>query len=62
MQDIEREAMDMQLQDKLLEYKQNMGLLGSGSASTSGKQISANSQVPDEITLDQVLLEESKEN
>jgi phage shock protein A len=27
MQDIEREAMDMQLQDKLLEYKQSMGLL-----------------------------------
>ena len=30
MQEIEREAMDMQLQDKLLEYKQNMGLLGAG--------------------------------
>jgi phage shock protein A len=28
MQDIEREAMDMQLQDKLLAYKQEMGLLG----------------------------------
>src|SRR5213079_1635923 len=28
MHDIEREAMDMQLQDKLLEYKQQMGLLG----------------------------------
>ncbi len=60
MQDIEREAMDIQLQDKLLEYKQNMGMLGSGS-NNSGKQISANSQVPDEITLDQVLLEEAKE-
>jgi phage shock protein A len=60
MQDIEREAMDIQLQDKLLEYKQNMGMLGSGSTA-GGKQISANSQVPDEITLDQVLLEESKE-
>lgn len=60
MQDIEREAMDIQLQDKLLEYKQNMGLLGSG-ANTSGKQISATSQVPDDITLDQVLLEDSKE-
>ena len=56
MQDIEREAMDIQLQDKLLEYKQNMGMLGSGSSASSGKQISANSQVPDEITLDQVLL------
>jgi hypothetical protein len=30
MQDIEREAMDMQLQDKLLEYKRDMGLLGAG--------------------------------
>jgi hypothetical protein len=32
MQDIEREAMDMQLQDKLLAYKQEMGLLPAGSA------------------------------
>jgi phage shock protein A len=30
MQDIEREAMDMQLQDRLLEYKREMGLLPSG--------------------------------
>lgn len=30
MQDIEREAMDMQLQDKLLSYKREMGLLGAG--------------------------------
>lgn len=60
MQDIEREAMDIQLQDKLLEYKQGMGMLGSGS-STAGRQISANSQVPNEITLDEVLLEESRE-
>src|ERR1700682_1162891 len=35
MQDIEREAMDMQLQDKLLAYKQEMGLLP---ASTSAPQ------------------------
>ncbi|MCA1849769.1 MAG: hypothetical protein LC672_01620, partial [Acidobacteria bacterium] len=27
MQEIEREAMDMQLQDKLLDYKRQMGLL-----------------------------------
>lgn len=60
MQDIEREAMDIQLQDKLLEYKQNMGMLGSGSAS---KQISSNSQVPDvdDIDLDKILIEESKQ-
>src|SRR6266849_7927592 len=30
MQDIEREAMDMQLQDKLLQYKREMGLLPPG--------------------------------
>ena len=30
MQEIEREAMDMQLQDKLLTYKREMGLLSSG--------------------------------
>jgi phage shock protein A len=28
MQEIEREALDMQLADKLLEYKRDMGLLG----------------------------------
>jgi phage shock protein A len=32
MQDIEREAMDMQLQDKLLEYKSSMGMLGGAPA------------------------------
>ena len=32
MQEIEREALDMQLADKLLEYKKDMGLLGAGSA------------------------------
>src|SRR5919107_3520148 len=34
MQEIEREAMDMQLQDKLLEYKRGMGLLGEGQQQT----------------------------
>jgi hypothetical protein len=33
MQDIEREALDMQLQDKLLEYKRGMGLLTGASSS-----------------------------
>jgi len=28
MQEIEREALDMQLADRLLEYKRDMGLLG----------------------------------
>ena len=41
MQDIEREAMDIQLQDKLLEYKQSMGMLGAGNAGASSKQIGA---------------------
>jgi len=40
MQDIEREAMDMQLQDKLLAYKQEMGLLPA-SASGSRQALSA---------------------
>src|SRR6186997_291286 len=31
MQEIEREALDMQLADKLLAYKRDMGLLGTGS-------------------------------
>jgi phage shock protein A len=39
MQDIEREAMDIQLQDKLLSYKKEMGLLGEGTNDT--KQIAA---------------------
>jgi len=34
MQDIEREAMDMQLQDKLLSYKREMGLLPGASTSS----------------------------
>ncbi len=33
MQDIEREALDMQLQDKLLSYKRDMGLLNAGGSS-----------------------------
>ncbi len=61
MQDIEREASQIQLQDKLLEYKQQMGLLGSGSNS-SGKQISAASEVGESDAHDRVLLNESKES
>jgi phage shock protein A len=41
MQDIEREAMDIQLQDKLLEYKQSMGLLGAGSSNAANNQLGA---------------------
>ncbi|MGC2238504.1 MAG: PspA/IM30 family protein [Pyrinomonadaceae bacterium] len=61
MQDIEREAMDIQLQDKLLEYKQQMGLLGAG-GNNAGKQISSGSGAPNEEVLDQVLLNETNEN
>ncbi len=63
MHDIEREAMDMQLQDKLLEYKQSMGLLGDGSNSDS-KQISAGSESDEsdeEKASRQALLDEYKE-
>ena len=62
MHDIEKEAMDMQLHDKLLAYKQQMGLLGEGS-STNKKQISAgtNEKSNDEKMLEQVLLNETNE-
>jgi phage shock protein A len=51
MQDIEKEAMEMQLQDKLLAYKQQMGLLGEGSSNNT-KQISAESEVKERSTED----------
>jgi len=62
MADIEREAMDIQLQDKLLEYKQQMGMLGAGSAPGS-KQIGAGSDTNanNEDVLDQVIVNESNE-
>lgn len=47
MADIEREAMDIQLQDKLLEYKSQMGMLGAGTPDT--KQIEANSSIETEV-------------
>lgn len=62
MQDIEREAMDIQLQDKLLEYKSQMGLLGAG-GNAAGKQIGAGTETPKENdVLDQVLLNELNQN
>ena len=51
MVDIEKEAQEMQLQDKLLAYKQQMGLLGEGS-SNDKKQISAGSEVKEKNTDD----------
>jgi phage shock protein A len=50
MQDIEREAMDMQLQDKLLSYKRDMGLLPS---STSGGEPQALPAAGETTTNDQ---------
>ena len=41
MQDIEREAMDMQLQDKLLTYKREMGLLGPGGTAATTQALPA---------------------
>ena len=38
MQEIEKEAMDMQLQDKLAAYKREMGLLPEGSSATATPQ------------------------
>lgn len=61
MADIEREAMDIQLQDKLLEYKQQMGLLGSGSSNAASRQIGAGSDAKDEDVLDQVIVNEGNE-
>ena len=62
MQDIEREAMDIQLQDKLLEYKSQMGLLGQG-GNNAGKQISSGTEAPkSDDVLDQVLLNETNQN
>lgn len=63
MADIEREAMDIQLQDKLLSYKQQMGLLGAGSSNDAGKQIGAGSGAPatEEEILEQVIETEANE-
>lgn len=60
MQDIEREAMDIQLQDKLLEYKQQMGMLGAGTPPAS-KQIAAGNENKDSDVLDQVIETEATE-
>ena len=57
MQDIEREAMDIQMQDKLLEYKQQMGMLGAGTPNV--KQIESNSDIKSEDIRDQDIVIES---
>src|SRR5260370_31574370 len=44
MQDIEREAMDMQLQDKLLEYKRELGFWPAGSAESVPQALPAQAE------------------
>lgn len=61
MQDIEREAMDIQLQDKLLEYKQSMGMLGSGTPAAN-KQIEAGIETAEADVLDQVIVNETSQS
>lgn len=61
MQDIEREAMDIQLQDKLLEYKQSMGMLGAGTPAAS-KQIESGAGAAEADVLDQVIVNESNQS
>src|SRR5688572_7377227 len=41
MQEIEREALDMQLADKLLAYKRDMGLLGTGTGASAPQALPA---------------------
>jgi phage shock protein A len=62
MADIEREAMDIQLHDKLLEYKQQMGMLGTGSGTSKqiGAGAGAEKQKEPEL-LDQVIVNETEE-
>ena len=60
MQDIEREAMDIQLQDKLLAYKSQMGMLPAGSPPES-KQIEAGAAESHNELLDQVIVSEESE-
>jgi len=61
MQDIEREAMDIQLQDKLLDYKQQMGMLGPGSSAAS-KQIASGDVVQEAEVVDPGVMNEANEN
>ena len=65
MQDIEREAMDIQLQDKLLEYKQQMGMLGTGTGGPekqigAGSGTSSDGSVPGEVIVGEA--EEAKQS
>jgi len=59
MQEIEREAMEMQLQDRLLEYKQQMGLLPSNTSGVAG-ELSAGSGASTTDDKNRALLEQYK--
>ncbi len=48
------------MQDKLLEYKQQMGMLGAGTPPES-KQIESGTPANDEDVLDQVIVNEADE-
>ena len=61
MADIEREAMDIQLHDKLLEYKQQMGLLGSGQG-TQSKQIGAGADAANDDLHDPIIVNEGTDS
>ena len=60
MADVEREAMDIQLQGKLLEYKQQMGMLGAGTPQES-KQIEAGDQAAQPEIIESEQFEETEE-
>ena len=47
MQEIEREALDMQLADRLLEYKRDMGLLGAGANAPGTQALPAGGETSD---------------
>ncbi len=59
MQDIEQEAMNMQLQDKLLEYKQQMGLLPAAGAAGA---LPAGSEAVHDVDVDNIMNEAGKGN
>src|SRR2546423_463097 len=62
MQDIEREAMDMQLQDKLLAYKQEMGLLPASTAAGSRQALAAKSETDSNERSEEVVNDVSRIN
>jgi len=61
MQDIEREATQMQLQDKLLDYKRQMGMLPAGSPAMDALPSGGTESVHD-AEIDQLLNEAGKGN